>query len=368
MATLQDDLAQTLPALQPQRFNALPAGAMSPANNAAPDPAAYGTQMSNVGNFFGNALGGLANFVFNKPGGGGVLDPTRFTAAGPTTPIVPTAAAAPAAASTAAAAPATSGGPDRLGGPQTAPASRAATGTPKTARAAAPQSPLVPGVDGIQMGYNGPVLPWGTTINASGDGSWSVVGGGGGGGGGVASPVAQFADPQAALDYGYQLQQRYANWAMGKILENAGSGSELGYRARIDALARAIGQNAFGGESVGGANALNQAIAHIQSAGLSAAATRYAADRGLAGTLAHVGEQASEFDATPKQEGTTIINTAFGPMSEPTFGMTQRGGGKAPTAINPERPKPAYKPGVVYKDANGNQATYNADGTFTPVK
>lgn len=347
------DFTDRLPLLQPQMFNALPPGALRPNQpdpNAAPS---YGDQMGNVGRFLMNAVGAGANFLFNAPGGGGLLDAKRLMA---DTPVLPAMSApAPTAAAKTAAMPATPEAPAAAALP--APVRAAATGAPKAAGAgtsasmpAGAPAPLVPGETGFFM--NDTLVPYGTRFLASGDGTTRQISGPGGapgspmdglpGGGKMVN--GKFVDPRDALEYGFRLQSQYRDESMAQILRLAGDGGALGFRAKIGALANAFGGNNFGATSVGGANSLNSAIASITSSEMSSDATRYSADQHLKGVRENVASQNQYHMTDSVPMGTSLQVDPVTKMAVPTtvYGQrpTKAGAMPMPYDNKPAAPKP----------------------------
>lgn len=253
-----------------------------------------------------------------------------------------------------------------------------AAAMPKTAAAPVvpnqPAEPLVPGVTGFQVN-DGPVVPFGTRFMVSGDGTAQQLGGAGGAGGGLYDNLpgggkmvnGRFADPRDALEMGFRLQSQYRDESMRQILALAGNGGELGYRARVAALAQAFGQNNFGGAAVSGSNALNQAIAHITGAGIGAGASMYGSDAALTGHLAGIAEQGRQFDITPKPIGTEVGRDPLTGMGVPLTTYGQLPGAPAYRGLSTTRPQ-TYQAGKEYTDKAGNRAVYQADGTWKPVK
>lgn len=261
-----------------------------------------------------------------------------------------------------------------------------ATGTPKSGGTKNPAgmpagapAPLVPGVTGFYM--NDQLVPYGTMFRASGDGSvQQISGAGGGGGGGAASGSklmanlpgggaianGRFVDPRDALEYGFRLQSQYRDDSIRAILDNAGDGSQLGYRARVGALAQAFGANNFGQTSVGGANALNQALAHITGAEIGAGATIGAANIGLKGREAEIAAQRELHGTDSVPTGTVLGSDPLTHMAVPltTYGQRPTKAGAMPLSYTEQAPKP--KDGATGKTPDGRAVVYK-NGEWQPA-
>lgn len=287
-------------------------------------------------------------------------EPTKPTLPAMTAPV-PAAAAAPAAPAPVqtSAAPRT----PKSGGTKTAGAMPA--GAP---------APLVPGETGFFM--NDQLVPYGTRFLASGDGTVRQLDGGvGGAGDGMMDGLpgggkmvnGRFADPRDALEYGFRLQRQMFDYGLDAL--SRVNGGELGAGSRMRAIASMLGTNNAGQVSVGGANALNSALAAITSAETSAGATMGSAGLHLQGVKLNA-EAQKEIHATDSVPlGTAIGVDPVAKMAVPLTTYGRRGLGNAmPT---PYDTKPALKPvhGKTYTDANGNSAVYNAKtGSYDPVK
>lgn len=166
--------------------------------------------------------------------------------------------------------------------------------------------------------------------------------GGGGGGmgnvplsslpGGGAMHNGQFVDPRDAIAYGYQQQLAYQMASMRNLNAMAGSGGDLGFHARIGALAQAIGVNNFGQAQGQGADSLNQS-----GAGVAEADTQAAAQENVEATRA-----ASERYAIDAGKETGEVGTELNVPGQPLYG------------VHPVM-------GVIQRDANGR-----ATGTSIP--
>lgn len=393
MATLTDDDLQ-LPAFQ--QFNATPPGTMRP---QPPDPNApmpYGQQMRNVGGSFLDGMGAALRFLVSAPGSGGPLDVRRFDGsqaqANVTTPQ-----AAPVSAS---------GGPDRVGGPQSAPdalpaASTVAKSTAKptgTARSGAatpavpPEPGLVPGVTGYYL--NDRLVPYGYDPGAPGGvpqapGAAMPAAGGRGGApavayGGVPGQGA-LIDPRSYFPDVVGQQLSYARRAADEILSAAGSGSELGYSARLRALT-GVYLNGLAQVGQGGANNFNSATAgmfgDVTRAGAQmyssdnslkgdlarASASRYSADLGFASNVMQDDTRRYELETSSVPTGTELAADPVTHMAVPTttYGQRPARAGAMPTPYNTNKPK--LVAGQEYTDRAGNRAIYQQDGSWKPVK
>lgn len=400
---LQDDLQQ-LPALQPQLFNKLPPGAVTPPMGPPQQtpggavfgffPQLAGTRQSSYAadnamragvNGAGQpAVATLPPVQQGLPAG--VAPSTAGAGRGSVNPVVtdPVVPTAPQAAATPVAASAAK------------PASRSAMpksgAAPAPAAAAAP--PLVAGVDGMQVN-NGPVLPWGTTIDANGNGSYSVVGGQGGAGGAAAGGydmsglpgggkmvkgvggAMQFADPRDAVVFGRQQQMAHAQDVINLILQNAGSGGDLGYHAKIAALAHAVGENNFGALAMSGTNTLNDEIGRITGARIGAGAELGVAGMHLEGTREEIeaGQERHFSTAQPAGQIVHYDKTGTVPLStETTMAVPQRGGGMVPINPSVDRPIPGVKVGATTKAPDGEHPLLNGQtatvkgGKITEIK
>lgn len=312
-------------------------------------PAPAGGAGPSLADLFGARANDIAGML--TPSAGAPATRAAPAAAASAAPLVTTAQPAPYTQADAAAAAGT--------GPTTAlvqaaptPAARTPTtgGRANASMPASAPAPLVPGETGFYMGDQ--LVPYGTRFLASGTGGVTQLGGGGGsGGGGVYDNLpgggklvgGRFADPRDALEVGFRLQTQYRNESMAEILRQAGNGGDLGFRAKIGALAQAFGGNNFGATSVGGANSLNQAIAHIAGAELGANATLGAAQAHAGATNAQTLEHAYQFDATPKAVGQTSVED---PLTHLTTNQTSyampapRGSGGQPRVIDTAKPQP----------------------------
>jgi hypothetical protein len=139
------------------------------------------------------------------------------------------------------------------------------------------------------------------------------------GGGSIVN--GHFADPRDAIAYGYQQQLAYQQASMANLMRFAGSGSDLGYHARVSALAQAIGLNNFGQMQGMGADALNQSIAGETEAQTNAAAseqvenTRAAAER----YATDAGKDVGVVGEVPNVPGMPMMGT------HPIYGVRERG-------------------------------------------
>lgn len=234
------------------------------------------------------------------------------------------------------------------------------SGGTKTAGAmpAGAPAPLIPGETGFFM--NDQLVPYGTRFLASGDGTVRQLDGGGAGGSGLAGLPGggkivngRFADPRDALEYGFQLQTQYRNDSMAEILRLAGDGGQLGFRAKIGALANAFGGNNFGTNAVSGANSLNSAIASLAGAEAGAGATMGAAQLRHQDAAALLTENAYQFDNTPRTVGQTSVTDGLTGLTtnQTTSAMPPvRGSGGMPRTIDAAKPKAKPKIGDTFTD------------------
>lgn len=180
----------------------------------------------------------------------------------------------------------------------------------------------------------------------------------------------KFASPRDALMVGYRMQQAARDSDMAAFSAAAGDGGQLGFGARASGLSKAFGANNFAGVGVGGINALNQSIAGVTSAGIGAGAQMYGSDAALTGRMAEVQQQQYTTETTPVQTGTALTTDPLTGLKvpTPTYSMRPTTRGGMPTPITAQPQTQQRVPGRTYKDSKGNQAVYNTDGTYTPVK
>lgn len=192
----------------------------------------------------------------------------------------------------------------------------------------------------------------------------TMVGGGGGTIGG------RFVNPSDAIATGYAQQLAYQQASLSNLLD-AFRNSD-GLAATKHALATAVGLNNFGSVQGQGINTVNSALGNIAAAGAGANASMYGSTLGYLGHLATVGEQHYEAATGSVPVGTTLQTDPVTHLGVPVTVYGQRPGniGQMPKLYeetqNARQPKP--QPGKIYVDKAGNRATYNADGTYTPVK
>lgn len=252
-----------------------------------------------------------------------------------------------------------------------------AGGTARSQTASMPAgapAPLIPGETGFYIGDK--LVPYGTTLNLSGAGE-SLPGGGNAGGsapgiydnlpGGGKRINGRFVDPRDALEVGFRMQAAYRDDSMRQILALAGNGGDLGFRAKISALAQAFGQNNFASVGVGGANALNSAIASLEGAQAGAGATLGAARIRSQDNAANLAEQGYQFDTTPKAVGQTSVTDPLTGLSsnQTSYALpAPRGSGGMPQIVQPEKPKAALTDGTVGYDRKTGKATVVKDGKW----
>lgn len=234
-------------------------------------------------------------------------------------------------------------------------------GTPGGVGGSVPPLPPLPGYVGAGGADAGSVAPL------------PAYSGGGAGGGGVGGGLT---NPSAAIATGLAQQLSYQRQALGNIMSAASQGDSRNYSFRLGHLVGAMGNNNFGQVQGQGADALNQATASEADAGMMSAANIYAT-QGRAADVAQTIEgerRAKELVLQPA--GQTMVpnpaNPLF-PLTQTTYATTQRGPGgmvtTTPAGPQADRVQAAKKiVGQEYTDKQGNRGTYNADGTFTPVK
>lgn len=383
MATLTpEELERQLPKLP--LINAARPGVMAP-QPAAPrlpgDPLPYGEQMGNIGSALLNGVGNIGRFITSAPGSTGPLSWLPSMANNPAVAAATTQAPVPPPSATAQA----SGNPtvpSSAAAPLAAPATAPAAPRPRTggtARAAAPAAgtpALIPGETGFYIGDQ--LVPYGTTYNP-GSGATTLPGGvpaaagaaGGAAAGGVGPggvPAGALIDPRQYFPDLVGQQMGYARNAAEEILQQAGSGSSLGYSARLRALA-SVYLNGLAGVGQGGANNFNSATAGIINQNTSSAAARYGSDNSLTGDLARsaatlgaaqIGATSAEnieagrderYFATPQPSGTQLVPGVGGiPTPVTTYAMPQRGG---------QQPKPVSAGGGGATPEKGAKTTRN---------
>lgn len=318
---------------------------LTPQQQAEADRAAitaFGQQVLGAGNKLGAAfndlitlpvrgVAGAVNTALRVPNAFGagipfIPDNGWLTSMTPFSDRLQTPAALPAPV-----APATSGGPDRVGGAQAmptqdpasvvakasgaaAPKKGAATAappprTPTAAPAATPEAePLIPGVTGFFM--NDQLVPFGTRFAVNGNGvtqlnnfsaapaaaGGATVGGSRAGQVASAMPTAGGAvgaipfqssliDPRTYFAEVVKAQMQFADAAAQRILDQAGSGRELGFSAKLRALA-SIYNNGLAQVGQGGANNFNSSSASMANAATDAASRALVSNNALTGDLA----------------------------------------------------------------------------------
>lgn len=361
--------------------------------------AAFGQQVLGVGSKLGAAfndlvtmpvrgVAGAVNTALRVPNAFGanipfIPDNGWLSSATPYSDRLPRAAAP---APTATVAPATSGGPDRVGGPQAMPSAQdpasvvakasgsaapkkgAATTPPPRAPAAAPAAgELIPGVTGFYM--NDQLVPYGARFAVSGGGApvqldnFASTSGAAGGSAAAGSRAGQVAasmpvaggagaiphqngliDPRTYFDAMVKAQMRFADAAAERMLSQAGSGRELGFSAKLRALA-AVYNNGLAQVGQGGANNFNSASASMANTATDAAARRDVSANALIGDLARanatMGAAQIGADATLEAEGmrderhfstpviagqTMLPGLGGQPVPVPTYAVPQRRG------------------------------------------
>lgn len=256
--------------------------------------------------------------------------------------------------------------------PATQGTKKAGAATPPPPRDGQPMQPaLIPGETGFYVGDQ--LVPYGTTFRVGGDGGVmqlnnfaSTPSSGGAGGRAPTSAMPAGAtgavpyqdaliDPRAYFREAVAAQMSFAQRAADAILSQAGSGSDLGYSARLRALS-SIFNNGLAAVGQGGANTFNSATASMANASTSAAASDMASQRHLIGDLARssatvraaeLGADSQDyahtladdrFYSTPQLAGQTMLPGVGGiPTPVPTYAMPQRRAmPKAVTNLGPE--------------------------------
>jgi hypothetical protein len=299
----------------------------------------------------------------------------------------------------------TSGGPDRAGGPQASVADPAAAvpkapGAPAAKKAGPAAAPprdaapaLIPGETGFYMGDQ--LVPYGTRFDVNGNGgvtqlnnfastpgAASAGGGGGGAQSAAAMPAAgggipyqgQLIDPRGFFEQMAAAQMRYADTAAQRMLAQAGNGSDLGYSAKLRALA-SVYLNGLAGVGQGGANTFNSASAGMANAQTDAAARMFASQNALKGSLANAGahvhaadlgfetnqEQNAlrqyELESGSVQNGSQVATDPVTKLSMPVPTYAQRPSRAAMAAGN-AMPK-AYDNPYAQKIPEGAKQTFN---------
>lgn len=182
--------------------------------------------------------------------------------------------------------------------------------------------------------------------------------------GGGRSVNGRFVDPRDAVALGYAMQLQYQQASMQNLLNAAGSGSDLGYHARVAALAGAFGQNNFAAQQTSGVNTINSALGNIGAAGVGAGSALAVAQEGTRRAELNLAQQESEFQRTPRQIGGETYGVPDGkggtiPLGQvPTMGLPGAPGqGMQP--LNPQgtrTPKPREGATGTYQ---GRAVVYN---------
>lgn len=200
---------------------------------------------------------------------------------------------------------------------------------------------------------------------------------------GGSGQVGAFRDPSGAISAGFQAQQAYGDHFMNQALDYINGGANIWEQATrgraIGNILHAVaGQNNQGAVQGQGADALNQSIAGLSGASLGAQASMYGANMGYNANADRVGEQRYQTNADLRARTVQIGQT----MSyDPSTGMQQIVGNYAQPQVGaggmvtlqpispPTRQAAAPKPvvGATYRDAKGNLATYQQDGTYKAV-
>lgn len=170
----------------------------------------------------------------------------------------------------------------------------------------------------------------------------------------------KFVSPRDALVVGYRMQMAARDSDIQALKAGAGSGSSLGYSARMSGLARALGANNFAAVGVGGTNALNQSIAGVTGAGIGASAQMYGTDVNAYTQAQRLAEDRYIAETTPVASGQTLARDPATNLSVPvtTYSMRPSQAGGMPTPLR-SGPATQHKEGatgtyqgkpVVYKN------------------
>lgn len=175
-----------------------------------------------------------------------------------------------------------------------------------------------------------------------------------------------FTDPGAAIKTGYRQQLDYQQSALSNIMDAARAGNPNNYSFRLAHLVGAMGNNNFGQVQGQGADALNQSIAGVSSAGINANAQIYGADQGVAARQAETGERATEFAGTPREVGNDVTYNQFGlPQGSRTTFATPAAGFIQPPGTQQQAAKP--KEGATGKTPDGRAVVYR-NGSWTAAQ
>lgn len=170
-------------------------------------------------------------------------------------------------------------------------------------------------------------------------------------------------DPQAIINAGFSTQGQRAQTNIDQALSYINQGTNIFDRAtRARAIAgvynATLGPNNVGQVQGAGQDALNSALGGVSQAGIGAGASEFASTLGYAGNAERVGEAHYEAATGSEPIGSSINQTAFGPMITPVYGS--RAGGMAPTPINTSSPSSGgLRVGASAREADG---TYSAPG------
>jgi hypothetical protein len=172
-------------------------------------------------------------------------------------------------------------------------------------------------------------------------------------------------NPSGAIANGYEQQLSYQRNALAAIMGAAQQGSAGNYSYRLGHLVGAMGQNNFASVQGQGADALNQSMASEANAAMSANASMYGADVGLARTGEEVGEQHYQAATSSVPLGTTVGTDPVTHMAVPltTYGQRPATVGGMPSAYNTAAPAARPKEGATGKTPEGTPTVYR-NGTW----
>lgn len=322
-------------------------------------PSTYGQQMSNVGSALLGVLANAGRFLVSAPGSG-----SPFAAGAPgapvTAPVSPTVTNAVNAATLANA--------DASSVQATAPQAAKPAAAAGTGAARAPAAPAIPAAPKLIPGETGyfneanQLVPYGVNLAAG-------VPAAGAAPRGLPTGAANLIDPRGYLNDTIAAQLGFARRAADDILAAAGSGSDLGYSARLRALT-GVYNNGLAQTGMGGVNNFNTDISRILGSQLSADAQRAAASIG-AGTASADRAAAREDQMFRFANSAQVIGTdtftdplTRAQVTRNLYGMPNMKGGFSPLESPGSTTATKPKEGATGKTPDGRAVVYK-NGTWT---